>query len=83
MSNPEATPLDAFIEALKAMDTADRAAVIERFDSATPEEIRELLRTRKERNCARCGGSGWIESPPWKRRFTCPECKSKGTPDAA
>lgn len=24
--------------------------------------------------CARCGGNGWIEIPPWKRRFPCPEC---------
>lgn len=24
--------------------------------------------------CSKCNGSGWIENPPWKRRFPCPKC---------
>jgi hypothetical protein len=58
MSNSEATPLDTFIAALKGMDPSVRAELIDRFDTATPEEIRELLRLRKQSNCARCRSKG-------------------------
>ena len=48
----EATPTNALVEALKGMSPYRRAAFIDKFDTATPEEIRELLRLRKR--CTEC-----------------------------
>ncbi len=45
----DATGVNTFVAALKAMDPSARAAFIERFDNATPEEIRELLLKQQRR----------------------------------